>query len=409
MLFNTVGALIYYVCQWFMQVVIVHISGYEKAGILSLTFTITAAPAVIGLFNVRNYQVSDVDGEYTRAVYLRSRTITNILSFVICAVMVLAGGYSSEKAVVILLFMLFKISEGYADVYYGIEQRWGRLDVTGISQAVRGILIIAAFVLTMILTDSLALGMIAIAAVSMLVILVYDIPFTKKLGLDQEADAALKDQKNAVWTLLRICVPLALVGFCNTLSVHLPKIMLEYFHGSEIMGYYNSVASPTLVVQLAATTIFAPLIPPLTESFRNGRLDEFLATLKKFFLFVLALSILCLVASKLLAKWGLELLFGESIDPYIWLFVPVIFATIMIALNVVLTSICTLMRIITAQYIVGIVGIIASILAALICVKQFSMIGVVYAQIIAVGIQCILQIILIYNKIKNRGLILQDL
>ena len=89
MLFNTVGSLIYYACQWFLSVVIVRISGYEQAGVLSLAMSVTASPAIIGLFNVRNYQASDLNNQYNQRTYINSRHITNLFSFIICAVMVL--------------------------------------------------------------------------------------------------------------------------------------------------------------------------------------------------------------------------------------------------------------------------------------------------------------------------------
>ena len=59
MLFNTVGSVIYYFCIWLSSVLIVRMSGYTDAGIFSVAMTVTASPAIFGLFHVRNYQVSE--------------------------------------------------------------------------------------------------------------------------------------------------------------------------------------------------------------------------------------------------------------------------------------------------------------------------------------------------------------
>ena len=59
----------------------------------------------------------------------------------------------------------------------------------------------------------------------------------------------------------------SLVAFLNNLSLTVPRTHLEKFHGADVMGYYASVSSPTMVIQLAAVTLFAPLVPIITERF----------------------------------------------------------------------------------------------------------------------------------------------
>lgn len=400
MLFNTVGSLIYYVCQWLMSVLIVRISGYTDAGILSIAMSVTASPAIIGLFNVRSYQVSDINDQYSDGVYIRSRTFTNIFSFIICAIMTFANGYTAIKVATIFVFMLYKISEGYADVFYGIEQKKERLDIAGISLSVRGIGALALFVGVFVVVRNMLVAICAMTLFSFAVVLVYDWRITQKWDRDER-----KTQKQVAFSqikdLLITCLPLAIVAFLNNLSVNIPKIYLEGYFGSDVMGYYSSVASPTVVIQLAATTIFAPLVPILTEQYCSGKKRDFLNTLKRFVLLVAALSAICLVGSKLLARWGLILLFTESIEPYVYLFVPIVWVSILIAINACMFSICTLLRVIKPQYIIGVAGVVVSFALSLTIVKTHSMIGVVEALVGSLVIQIFIQFIMIYKKVKR--------
>ena len=400
MLFNTTGSLIYYVCQWLMSVLIVRISGYEDAGILSIAMSVTASPAIIGLFNVRSYQVSDINDQYSNGVYIRSRTFTNILSFVICAIMTFANGYTAIKAATIFVFMLYKISEGYADVFYGIEQKKGRLDIAGISLSIRGIGAIAFFVGVFMVTNNMLTAICAMTMFSFAIVLVYDWRITKKWDRDekkQQEKVAFSEIKD----LLITCLPLAIVAFLNNLSVNIPKIYLEGYFGSEVMGYYSSVASPTVVIQLAATTIFAPLVPILTEQYCSGKKDDFLHTIKRFSLLVAGLSAICLVGSKLLAHWGLVLLFTESIEPYVYLFVPIVWVSILIAVNACMFSVCTLLRVIKPQYIIGFTGVAVSFILSLTIVKSQSMVGVVWALVGSLVVQVLIQFMMVYKKVKR--------
>lgn len=400
MLYNAAGSLIYYACQWFMSVVIVRISGYRDAGILSIAMSVTAAPAIIGLFNIRSYQVSDISNQYSNSVYIRSRTITNILSFVICAVMAFANGYSPVKIAAILVFMIYKVSEGYADVFYGIEQKRERLDIAGLSLAIRGIGAIALFVSVILVTRNMLAAICAMTVFSFAVVLIYDFRIAQRWEREE-----CQKQKKATYAeikdLLVTCLPLAVVAFLNNLSINIPKIYLEGYFGSEVMGYYSSVASPTVVIQLAATTIFAPLVPILTDQYRNGKKKDFLQTIRRFAALVTVLSALCLIGSKLLAHWGLTLLFTKSIEPYVYLFLPIVWVSIFTALNACMFSVCTLLRIIKPQYFIGIAGVAVSMAFSLTVVKTMSMIGVVYALMGSLATQIIVQFLMIYTKIKG--------
>lgn len=420
MLFNTVGSLIYYVCQWLISVIIVRVSGFGDAGLLSLAMSATAAPAIVGLFNVRSYQVSDMDGQYTDREYMRSRVYTNVLSVVACLLVVLYYGYSLDKAIIIMSFMGFKVVEGMADVYYGIDQKNERMDYAGISLTIRGIgsmvVFFAAFIIvgnvslimmsdtqpisdTMFVTVRLLISIVAMSLFSLAVVLFYDRRKVKRYVEETPIDKTV--MRKQVKSLLITCFPLAVVAFLNNMSLTIPKLYLEQFFGEKVMGIYSSVASPTIVIQLAATTLFAPLIPPLTVEFNNGNKKNFLSGLKKFALLIGAITIAALIGSKLLAHWGLVLLFGTDIEPYVYLFIPVIIVSILIAINASMFSVCTLIRAIKSQYLIGGFGILAAVIGSLTIVKEYSMDGVVWALVATLLVQILIQFIIIYRKVKK--------
>lgn len=422
MVFNTVGSLIYYVCQWLISVIIVRLSGFGEAGLLSLAMSATSAPAIIGLFNVRSYQVSDMKGQYTDKEYIHSRMYTNIFSVIACLAVVLCYGYSIDKAIIIMVYMAVKVVEGIADVYYGIDQKNERMDYVGISLMIRGIGSIAVFFGTFIVSSNFLVGLgtvadsfytsetlfvtvrlvisiIAMAVFSLAVVMRYDRRIIKRYqGKEPEDKAVMRKQ---VKSLLITCFPLAVVAFLNNLSLTIPKLYLEQYFGEEVMGIYSSVAAPTIVIQLAATTLFAPLIPPLTMEFNNGNKKNFLGGLKKFALLIAGGTIVALIGSKLLAHWGLVLLFGKEIEPYVYLFIPVIIISILIAINASMFSVCTLIREIKSQYVIGFLGILAALVGSLTLVKNYSMEGVVGALAVTLLVQILIQFIIVYKKVKK--------
>ncbi len=402
MMFNTIGSLVYYFCQWLLSVVIVRISGYEVAGIFGLATTITASPAILALFNVRNYQVSDLDGQYETRTYISSRHFTNALAYVVCLGIIAVRGCSWDVVAVICVFMLYKLAEGTADVYYGVEQRWGRLDYAGISLSLRGFLTIIPFVIAQYLWNNLLLSLCLITLGSYAVVLIYDRGKVKKLvAIHQQAEAVASQGLRDIKNLLITCIPLAFVAFLNNLAFNFPKMSLEKYHGAEAMGYFASITSPALVVQLAANTIFAPLVTPLTDAFLRHDPKAFRDKIKLFAILMIGMSVVVLLGAALLGNWVLRLIFGAEIEAYTYLFVPSIAVTLCLAASTVLLSICTLVREIKKQYIVGGAGIIVAIALAKALVTPFGMEGVLWAQTGTIAIQVIILLVVILKKLRS--------
>ena len=397
MIYNTFGTLVYYFCQWVITVLIVRMSGLEDAGILNLAMSVTAAPAIVGLFNIRSYQVSDLKGQYSDQVYIKSRLYTNILSFAICLTVVLINGYSLKKAAVILAFMCVKMAEGAADVYYGIDQKKERMDYAGISLTIRGLGSFILFCGVFYLTNNLFFAVLTMSAFSFAVVYFFDRRMSGTLT-DGRKESRVNE---AIKSVLFTCLPLAIVAFLNNLSLTIPKIFLERYYGEEIFGIYGSVSSPTIVVQLAATTLFAPLVPVLTKHFTENKKTDFLKILGKFFALILGGTVLALILSKFLAAWALVLLYGKVIAPYTDLFIPVLFVAVLIAINASLFSVCTLMREIKSQYIVGIAGIVSAFLLSITVVKEFSCMGTVGAFLGTLLVQIAGQMILIVRRVRK--------
>jgi O-antigen/teichoic acid export membrane protein len=421
MIYNTIGTITYYFCQWIITIALGRISGYHDTGIFSLAMTVTTAPAIIGLFNIRNFQVSDLQGEYSDSVYLKSRFYTNAASLLVCIILIVCNGYHGNTVQVILAYMMLKIVDGFADVFYAIDQREERLDIAGISLTIRGICGLVLFFIVYMSTKNLTWSTMIMVFFSILFLLLFDYSFfqkkqkevaqktvTGKPEIEQVAvqEAAkgkkVKETENHnILSLLFTCFPLMAVNFLNNLSLSVPRIYLERFHGSTIMGIYALVSSPTVVIQLAASTLFAPLVPIMTSRYLAKDKKGFLKILRNFGLLMLAVTVVSIVGGKLLGRWALILICGRKIAPHVWLFVPVLLVSILIAINASFFSICTLMRAIHIQYIIGIAGIVSSMILSLTMVKKYAMSGVVWTMTLALLIQIAIQIVIIWQGIRK--------
>ncbi len=393
--YNSFGIMFYYGCQWLTTLLIVRLAGFDNAGVYNLALTFTAAFGILALFNTRQYQVSDVVGEYSELTYIRARYLAMAAAFAICAAGMLASGYTLYKCVVILLYMLHKCGEAWIDVYHGIDQKNGRMDFICYSYIGRGILMLAGFCGALYLTQNLILAVGIMMLATYLTAYFYDRKMAERF-LAKDA-AAIKE---TVKKLMLAMLPLVIVAVTNNLSISLPKYFLERYYGETALGYYSSVATPSMIVQVGANTIFVPLITPLADRLLEKDRQGFISILKKVAIVFAVLSVLAVIASAVFGGWFLVLVFKEEIRPYVYLFVPIIVSTLFISINACLFPVCTVLREIKGQLAVGIGGIVSSFAASVVFVRRYSMDGVVIALLITLGIQIIIEVYCVYRKMR---------
>lgn len=391
--FNSFGTIFYYGCQWLTTVLVVRLSDFWNAGVYGLAMNFTAAFGILALFNTRQYQVSDVVLEYSDRTYIRSRLAAMAIAFLICFTGVCINGYSPYQWAVLLLYMLHKCGEAWIDVYHGIDQRNGRMDYVCYSYIARGILMLLGFCGALYFTGSLIYAAGCMALGTFLTAAVYDRRIAERFIPEYS-----KATRAAVLKLMLAMLPLVIVAVTNNLSISLPKYYLERFYGETVLGYYNSVATPSMIVQVGAQTIFIPLITPLADRLKENDKKGFINILKKAGFVCLGLSVLALAASFLLGEWFLVLMFGEEIRPYTYLFVPIIISTLLIAVNASLFPICTVLREIKGQLAAGIAGAVSSVAASFLFVKRYSMDGVVIALLITLAVQIIIELYCVCRK-----------
>ena len=386
----------YYGCQWLTTILIVRLSGFEDSGVYGLAMTFTAAFGILALFNTRQYQVSDVVGEYSDQTYIRSRYIAMAAAFLICAAGVFLNDYTPYQWSVILLYMMHKCAEAWIDVYHGVDQKNGRMDYICYSYLTRGILMLVSFCAVLYLTKNLVAAVASMTFITCFTAVFYDKRIAERfISKESETDRA------AVKKLMIAMLPLAVVAVTNNLSISFPKYFLEMYYGEKTLGYYTSISTPSTIVQVGAQTIFVPLILPLADRLKENDKRGFVGILKKVAAVCAVFSVLAIVVSAFLGVWLLVLVFKEEIRPYAYLFVPVIVSTLFIAINGCLFPICTVLREIKGQIAVGVGGALSSLLASVFFVKRHSMEGVVIALLITLGIQIIIELYCVYRKMSK--------
>jgi O-antigen/teichoic acid export membrane protein len=395
-IWNTAGTMIYCAAQWVITIIVVHMASYEAAGYLSLAMTTSSTFSVICLFGMRDFQISDVRGEFTPHEYTGSRILTCTAAFITCAI-VAAVSNSGYQAMCIGGFMLIRVAEGIVDVLYGEDQKLDRYDLIGKSFIFRGIGLVVSFVAGMAATKDLLTSILLMAGSSLLIAIFFDCRKT----------AALEEIRPVVWSpkvrkLLMHCAPIVIYSFLLSAQNLTAKEVLQRAEGTTILGIYSSMASPTLVVQVFATVAFSPFIPRLSRMIEENRMESFRKSMRKVYLFYAGLAAVVQGGAMLLGRWGLKLLFGEDILSYYDAFYPIVWCTILLGCIYTMGAILVALRRIRFLCFGMIGDYLLCLLLAGPCVQRFGMNGASVVQIVCFALFIIYAVCVCEGTIAQR-------
>ncbi len=378
-IWNTVGSLFLLACHWLITVLVVRLANgtYFDAGLLSLAMSVTNVFSIIALFNVRNYQVSDTVNLYSSGEYVTHRLLTCSLAFALCLIVTLIGDYPLYTGACILVYLLLKLVENFADVLHGIAQKSWRLDVAGKSSVLRGVLLVTSFAIVYPLTQNLLLALLCMTLTTLLSLLLYDLNVIGRIERFSVSVAPGRMLK-----LSAICLPMVGYGFFVQSVSPFVKSVLERCYGEEQLGYYGSVTTIAVLVQSVTVMIFTPLVGIFDQAHRQGDRRKMRRLLLMVLFVLVGVTLLALLAVALLGEFAMVLLFGEEIRIYVYLLYPTIVASCLTALVWLMGMILVVIRDTKTLLLGSLVGWLIGVAMTLVLVPKTGFWGANASQIV---------------------------
>ena len=392
-LYNTLGNLIYLFAQWLLTVITTRISGVEAAGVLTLAISIGNIFYFIQMYGMRSYQAADVDNEFSSSQYLKSRYITTAIGLILVILLLFLLHYSLKKSMAILAYTLFRSFEALSDVLFGEMQKIGRLDISAKSMCIKSIVMIACFTIAQLLWNDVAKSLFCITLVALLIYVFYDYFNYHKLF------ATTRYAHIYSIPLLKKCFLLLLTTLFPIVITSLPRTLLESYYGTEILGYYGNVSTPTVLI----TAIVPNLLTPFMTLYGKLVLQNDYKTLMKYFFLsiagTVALGGIFVLGVIFAGQPIMSLIYTPSITPYVHYLYPLIVATVIYALGMCGNSILISMKKNKEVAIFSGISLIVCILIADPLIQHFGINGTILTMGISYMSQNILQIIFIIKYV----------
>ena len=374
-IWNSVGSLTYLACQWLITIFVVRLSdGYDAAGILSLAMSVVGVFGTFANYKMGTFQLSDINHENTLGEYLGFRALTLGIAFVAC----MAYAFFTVAPYVwgtVALYYLFKAVGLLIDICHGADQQHRRMDYIGKSYLAQGVLTLAAFVAVFWITQDINVSIIAMAVAALSVLLLYDRP---KVAQFEQVSFSLSRKK--AWYFLKVSFPAVVASLAASAIFTVPKQYLAFEFGEAALGIYSSVSAPALIIQMGATYLYNPFLDVFPRLFYDGDRQGFLKLFARTVGTILLVAVACSVILEFVGSWVLQLLFGQSIAPYVYLLQPVILATVLTAFLWFIGDLLITLRDFKAYFISNMIALIAAVPLSFVCVGLWDMNGVSFAS-----------------------------
>ncbi len=400
-LYNTVGTIFYCVCQWLISsLLVVHLSpediAVSNSGLLQLAISITNIFFAISCYNIHTYQISDTKDVYSSGDYIGLRFVTAAIAVILCIGYVIVLGYPLQSILCVMLYMLFKLTETFCDVFHAIDQKHYRMDYVGISYCLRGIISVIAFTIPLLLTGNVLISIFVMAIASIVAVFFYDMKCTARFGSIKPVF-----NKKSIFSLLVTCFPAVIASASFTAITTVPRQVLESMQGKEALGYYGTIATPIVIVQIMATGIFNPMLTDLSYLYEKRNTRGFMKRIISNLLILLGLTVCTFLGVLLLGKFAVKLVFGAKFVPYTYLMYGIIFCTSMYVISWLCTSILIIMRKLKVCMVASLVSLVVSASIAHPFISAFGMNGVSFSIILAYIIHITACCIVIYKNLKK--------
>jgi O-antigen/teichoic acid export membrane protein len=318
MAWNMIGSLIYAGSSMVLTALVNHMVGTDQGGIFGFAFsTFGQQMFLVAYFGMRPLQSTDISRDYTFGEYRQARLITCLaavlmgIAYIVWNTVIPSVGYTREKALVVFLMVLYKVLDGFADVYESEFQRNGRLYLTGQAMAFRTVLSVCCFLAALAITKDLVFSSVVAVVSQGAGILIFD---KRAAGRVPGIDDSKRNGKQ--WELLKDGFLLFLSVFLDGLIFAMAKYAVDAQMTSTDNAIFVAIFMPTSVINLAANFVVRPFLTKLSFLWEDKNFGDFMSEVRKLTGVILILTVIALAGTWVLGVPVLGAISNVELKPY---------------------------------------------------------------------------------------------
>jgi len=389
----SIGSLSYSLSSFLLLIIVSRELGNYSTGVFSIGWAISQLVYAIGLFGLRNFQVSDTSGKFKFEDYLFTKFFSVIFMFIGMFINSIYLDLSFEKITISFLLTCLMFSEVLADLFAGYFQTAEKLFIAGQSYLFRVIGYDIIFFIVIILTKNLELSLLGAIIFSFTWLFIFDFQIIYKLR-------GFKIQFNLKKSMiiLRNCFPIFLSAFLTNYIVNIPKNNIELYSSENIQAVYNILSMPSSVITLMISFIMVPLYTRITNLWKNRDYNKLNSMLLKMSFLITVVTIIIILLGRLVGLYLMSIIFNLNLNSFSLEFTLLLIAG---GINSLINLLVFLLTVYKKQSILSYVYLFAVIAASLYTpylVKRISILGGSVSYFLSVSLIAMILIIIVVNN-----------
>ena len=375
----------------------------HNSDIFSIAYALGQQFFVLGYFQIRNMQSTDIQEKYSFISYHNTRIVTIMMMILTSVGYVIFQGYDLYKSIIILLLVLYRAIDAYSDVFQGYFQQQNRSDLAGKVQFYRSWICIIVFGFSLLLTKSLMISSIVICLINLILTVVLDYRISIR-NFNTKFFPSISKDLSSIFSILRDAFPLFINGFVityvyNEAKIDIDLLLSKGLFPNGIQRDFNVLFMPVFVLSLLFF-VLRPLTTQLSIYWYERKYELFYKQIYILFTTMTILGVIIIGLGYLIGTEILGLVYGISLIEYKIPFVILLTGGILNVLALVIDIVMTIFRKQSYLVIAYITTFIVAKLITMIFVKKDGILGASLSFLISMTIFFITSM-LIYILVNN--------
>lgn len=390
---NTAASFMMSLATVILTVVVTRSAGLAAAGVFGLAYQAGQQFQPLGAYEVRPYQVTDLQHRFTFGSYLATRIVTVALMVLgIIGYAVLFGDGPSDMLLIVLIASL-RVFDAFEDVYVCEFQRAGRLDIGGQSWFWRSLTTAAVFSGMLIVTGDLLSSAVVALVVSLVATVLLYVPRARGLFPQRPVWEA-----RLIKELLVACLPLCLASFISMYLASAPRFAIKHYLDSTQQGYFTILFMPAMAINLLSIMVFRPLLTSMASLWVGADLPGFNRLIRRGLMATVGAFVAVGTVTFLAGAPLLGLVYGKDVSMLRTELMVLVLGGAMNAASVVLYYALTTMRLQKLAFVGYAVTAAAMTLLFVFLVPSHGLLGVSIAYACAMAL-----LVLIFGLFQQRA------
>lgn len=322
----------------------------EVADQFSLATSIGNLWIIIGQFQVRNYQATDVKSSHPFSAYYFTRllTVTMMVISLFPYLWTINYDFTNNSVMIITWIIVYRVADAFSDLFQGYFQQHGRLDIAGKAMVYRYALSVLILLFGLLLSHSMVLTLLALALFNLFFVFSYDYAHFKLFDKLSFRNSFSRNTIDESFKIIRVCFSLFIYGFLLTLVFNEAKLSISGAYAKGIVEAgaqrdYNILFMPVFFMSLCILVV-RPLITQMAELWQRKKFQVFYKMFLKILLLTLSIGIVITFLTYLIGVNVLSLIFGLDLLKYKLELTILVLSGVLYSFSIILENILIIMR-----------------------------------------------------------------